>query len=82
MLSQLQASYSVAPTCLPCGYYFLLLESFYHGPELYLASPDYEQDAAPSEHPGGAVLLPQGRPDAYGLHVLYRPSYRPGRCHV
>ena len=78
----MQASYSTAPTCLPRWHYFLFLEFTYHGPELYLVFLDYEQDAAPSEHSGGAVLLPQGRPDAYGLHVLYRPSYRPGRRHV
>ena len=71
----IQASYSTVPTCLPRGHYLFFLEFTYHGPELYLASPDYEQDAAPTEHPGDAVLLLQGRPDAYGLHVLYRASY-------
>ena len=71
----MQASYSTVSTRLPCRHYFLFLEFTYHGPELYLVFIDYEQDAAPSEYPGGAVLLPQGRPDAYGLHVLYRASY-------
>ena len=79
MLIQLQASYSIAPTCLPRGHYFLLLEFLYHSPELYLAFLYDKQDAASTEHPGDAVLLLQGRPDSYGIYVLPR---RPGRYYV